>query len=408
VVVGALLLVPAANGQELCGARVQVEPEDAYVGQQITYRLQILRHADVASVRFARDLSFPSFRAEWLPGQTPDPAIRDIGDHMLVFEERRALFPARSGALAIPAARLACTSAARTAEVEVPAAVVGVRELPRDGQPSGFRGVVGRVALQAHVERERIALGESLTLAVSATGAANLWDAAEPFEAERDLPGVDVYPRAPELELDAGRQLVVRRAFYYQLVPRAAGSFTIPALRVPFFDAATGRYEVAESAPLHFAVDAEAAAAAPSPRAARGRDAAATGRRILAVLGAAVLLAMLAGVSAFALSLGRARTRRRAPLRAAAPFLTEAEAASARGDRAATTRGLAAALRAALEVRVPGAGALATEELARRDEVSIRAIADALGDLDRARFAPAVSAARSPDLEAVRALIAAL
>jgi hypothetical protein len=117
---------------------------------------------------------------------------------------------------------------------------------------------------------------------------------------------------------------------------------------------------------------------------------------------------MLAGVSAFALSLGRARTRRRAPLRAAAPFLTEAEAASARGDRAATTRGLAAALRAALEVRVPGAGALATEELARRDEVSIRAIADALGDLDRARFAPAVSAARSPDLEAVRALIAAL
>ena len=106
------LLLGASSGAEpLCRARVLLEPDDAVVGQQIVYRLQILRQLEVESVRFTRDLGFPSFRTEWLPGQSPDPAIADVGDHALIFEERRALFPVRAGELEIPAARLACVSA---------------------------------------------------------------------------------------------------------------------------------------------------------------------------------------------------------------------------------------------------------------------------------------------------------
>lgn len=407
VIASASLLASAASAQELCRTRVLVEPNAAFVGQQIAYRLQILRHADVASVRFTRDLSFPSFRAEWLPGQAPDPAIADVGDHMLVFEERRALFPARAGELEIPAARLACTSAAQTIEVDVPAAHVVARELPRDGQPPEFRGVVGRVELQAHLKRDRIALGESLALAILASGAANLWDAADPFVPARDLPGVDVYPRAPELERDTGRQLVLRRAFGYELVPRATGAFAIPALRLPYFDPVSGRYAIAESEPLHFVVDAAAEAPAVPPRAVpRVRDDATSSVRGLALFGAVMLAAVVAASAGFAFALRR--TRARAALHAAAPFLAEAQGASERGDRAAAARASAAALRAAIEVRVPGASALTAEELARRGEAPLRAAAEALLDLDRARFSADARAARSLDVDAVRALIAAL
>ena len=400
-----LFLARAAVAQELCRARVLVEPESAVVGQQIIYRLQILRRSDVASVRFTRDLSFPSFRAEWLPGQASDPAIADIGDHVLVFEERRALFPARAGDLAIPPARLACTTGAETIEVDVPAARVAVRELPRDGQPPGFRGVVGRIEAQAHLARERIALGESLALAVRLYGAANVWDAADPFDPARDLPGADVYPRPAEIERDTGRQLVVERSFAYQLVPRATGAFTIPALRVPYFDPATGSYAVAETEPLRFVVDAAADTPAPALRVAP-RDGGASSTRLL--LGVVSLLVVLAGAAAFAIARLRRRAHGRAPTRAAAPFLVAATAASERGDRAETARALAAALRAALEVRVPGASALAAEELARRGEAPLRAIAEALRDLDRARFAGDPGGAQALGVEAARALIAAL
>src|SRR4030095_13535060 len=98
---------------------VEVEPRTAFVGQQVVYRLCILRKSEVTSVRFADELAFPSFRVEWLAGQKPDRKSDDVGEHALVVEERRALFPARAGALAIPAARLECRTARGTSEAAV-------------------------------------------------------------------------------------------------------------------------------------------------------------------------------------------------------------------------------------------------------------------------------------------------
>ncbi len=375
------------------------------------YRLQILRETEVESVRFTRDLGFPSFRTEWLPGQSPDPAIADIGDHALIFEERRALFPVRAGELEIPTASLACVRAAQTVEVEVPATRVRVRELPAAGQPPGFGGVVGPVAVQAHLSSERVALGQSLALTITVRGAANAWDAATPFDPARDLPGVDVYAHPPATEREAGRRLEVRRYFSFELVPRTAGAFAIPVLRVPYFDPGRERYEIAEAPALRFTVDPAMGTATPAPApAARAKppstrsQAPRSGARLgTALLGAVALLAAIVGFA-----VAKTRGSRGAAMRAAAPQLSEATAASKRGEDAATARALAAALRAALEVRVPGASALAAEEIAKRDEPSLRAAAAALVELDRARFAAATHRGRSLDVERIRALIASL
>jgi hypothetical protein len=403
----ALLVAHASGAQPPCRTRVLVEPDTAFVGQQITYRLQIFRHIDVSSVRFTRDLGFPSFRAEWLPGQSPDPAIADVGDHALVFEERRALFPTRAGELAIPAARLECVSEMQTIEVDVPAARVLVREAPEAERPPGFRGVVGRVDVQAHLSSERVALGQSLTLVVTVRGAANAWDAADPFDPARDLAGVDVYAHPPTTERETGRHLEVRRAFSFDLVPRSVGSFEIPALRVPYFDPERERYEVAETAALPFTVEtaaseavrpvAPAATASPRSNGPRGN------------FGTAVVIALVvSSLFGVAVATLRRRVRQRAALRAAEPLLADAATASARGDPLAAARALAAALRAALETRVPGAGALAAEEIAARDQASLRAVGEALLELDQVRFGAAPGRSCALDAEQVRALIASL
>ena len=406
-----LLLAGSSGAEPPCRARVLLEPDNAVVGQQIVYRLQILRQLEVESVHFTRDLGFPSFRTEWLPGHSPDPAIADVGDHALIFEERRALFPVRAGELEIPAARLACVSAAQTVEVEVPATRVLVRELPGAGQPPGFGGTVGPVVVQAHLSSERVTLGQSLALTVMVRGAANAWDAAAPFDPARDLPGVDVYAHPPETEREAGRQLEVRRSFSYELVPRTAGAFAIPALRVPYFDPERERYAIAEAPVLRFAVEpatpAATATAAPVARA-NAPPTQSHARRNSMRLGATLLIAVALLAASAWFAVAKARGRRGAAMRAAEPRLAEATAASARGDHPATARALAAALRAALEVRVPGASALTAEELARRDEASLRAVAEALRDLDRARFAATPSCGRSLEVAQVRALIGSL
>ena len=268
----ALLLGAAADAEPRCRTRVVLEPSTAWVGEQVVYRLQILRHHEVSKVRWAEDLAFPSFRVEWLPGQAPDPAIHDVGDHSLVFEERRALFPLRAGRLVIPAARLACATPDGVVEAVVPPALLEVRALParRGGQPDE-PGVVGPLRIVARLSRERLRLGQSLGLWVALRGGGNLWDAAPPFDAARDLPGADAYPRPETLERDAARRVELERIFEYELVPRRTGAFEVPALRVRYFDPERERFRVAKTPALRFHVEPARevrTAQPPGPRAA--------------------------------------------------------------------------------------------------------------------------------------------
>jgi hypothetical protein len=402
-----------------CRAEVSLVPERAFVGQQVIYRVHLFRHQQVSALRWARAPSFPSLRAEWLPGRSPDPRIAGIGDHELVSEERRALFPARAGALEIPPARIACAlgeaGARREVEAEVPRARLEVAELPARGRPDDFTGVVGRVEVTAHASPARVALGGSVALRVAVAGAANVWSAAAPLGPGRTPPGVDLYAHPPGLALEAGELLRARRTFGFDLVPRRAGRLVVPAVRVPWFDPERGSYEVAESAAIELEVASPEPAArgpAPAPPAPPEPAAALTearrGRTPRAlVLGAAALAAAL-GAAAFVLA--RRAGRASEAERAATAQLERARAAHAAGDARATAEALASALRVALARRVPGAGALAPEELAARHagEPAVRAAAELLAELDRLRFAQRAGSRPLPDVERVHAALRSL
>ena len=403
----ALALAGAARAEPLpCLASVSLEPERAVVGQQVLYRLQILRRASVSSVRWAEPLSFPSFRAEWLPGRSPDPAISGIGGHFLVFEERRALFAARAGDLAIPPARLACDIGdPEPVEVEVPGANLHVDPIPNGGRPADFTGVVGRVGVTSRASSARVALGSAVVLDVTIEGAANVWAAAAPLAS---IAGADLHPRPPALALDPGPELLARRSFVYDVVPRRVGAIAIPSMRVPWFDPERGAFEVAEAPTLELAVDEAPAPSAQAPAPTRPQRSAPPPEPGKAdsswrwALGSA--LALIAASSLFAAA--RFAIWRRAPRRAARAHLARAAEALGRGEAQEGSRALAAALRAALEVRLPGARALAVEEIRARcaQDAAAGEAVEALASLERSRFAR-VPASPTPALERVRALV---
>jgi hypothetical protein len=382
---------------------VSLAPERAVVGQQVVYRLRILRREDVSGVRWVEGLSFPSLRAEWLPGRTPDPAIIGVGEGWLVFEEHRALFPAVAGPVEIPGARLGCAvdeGAARSEFVaEVPPARLEVDPLPAAGRPADFAGVVGPVEVRSHLSATRVELGRAVRLGVTVAGEGNVWAAAAPIDPARDLPGADAYARPPSTGLEPGRELFARQTFTWELVPRRTGRLRIPPARVAFFDPASSRYGVAESQAHDLeVVDAAGASETPPPatspeRRARRDDGRGIGRSALFALVAAG-----AGVAAW---LAR---RRLAAERARGAPLDRAARAFAAGDRPAALAALAAALRAGIERRVPGSQGLAAEEIAARGDDAVRAAAALLARLEAARFAP-VPAAEAPDLEQVRAVL---
>ena len=258
----ALGAAPASADTPACLAELFLQPARAVVGQAVEWRLEILRRDDVQEVDWLEPPGFPGFRAEWLAGDVDTRPLERGGRRYRVTRERRVLFPARAGPLRIPEAALYCDLEAadgrRRVRVPVAEAALPVAPLPDEGRPPGFTGLVGEVHVVTRLEPEVVALGGSAGLWILVQGLANLWAIDAPLR-EGDLPGAEVFAERPGLEIDAGRDLAVRRTFRYRLVPRRTGALEIPEVAIPYFDPATGRYALARGPARTLRVEPEPA-----------------------------------------------------------------------------------------------------------------------------------------------------
>jgi hypothetical protein len=398
---GALALATSVRADEpACRAQVRIEPERAVVGQQVLYRAHVLRRDEVSEVEWEEPPAFPNARAEALPPE-PGSDERDEGVLYHAQDEQRAVFPEREGRLLLGAGVLRCrSSGGATQQLRVPAARLDVRPFPAEGRPPDFAGLVGPVLLSLTVTPERVALGQSLRVALMARGPGNLWQLDDSV-LRRALGEVEVFARPSELALERGRGLFVRQHLALDAVPRAAGRLVVAPVRIPYFDPDAGVYRVAATEEVPVVVEERVAQGAVVGERAPARAPTPSGVRASRVgwVPWAVAACALAGGA------GVLRWRRR-PADAAAEALAEAAQARACGDRAGELAAQARALRAALARDLPGVGALAVEELeARAERPAARDAAALLAALERARFSPG---ATPPDADAITRAVRAL
>jgi hypothetical protein len=135
---------------------------------------------------------------------------------------------------------------------------IEVVELPADGRPASFTGLVGTLDVSASVDRSQVDANEAVTLTVRVAGEGNL----------RSLP-------TPELDLDADFEVFepevseslsrgdgrVRgsKTYSYVLIPRAPGTRTLPSVELGYFDPAARRYATAASEPITLEVTGDVA-----------------------------------------------------------------------------------------------------------------------------------------------------
>lgn len=379
---------PADAGTPPCRAWVALEPERAFAGQQVVYRVSIQSDPSVDEIEWVAPPAFPGVRVEWLPGRPMRRAPGPDGRVLRLREERRALFPATPGRLVLRSPGLRChrEGGGEPYRASIPEATLPVSPLPDAGRPAGAADLVGPVEAHLTVEPRAVALGESVRVAVLLRGAGNLWAAPEPFPDPSAFGVAEVFPRRAEISRHTGDELLLRRSFPYDVVPRREGTLRIPPARIPWFDPESGTWRTAATEAVDVAVSpragSPAGAAKPEPERApkeTSEDDTPWGR------GTAALAAL-----AVASGLGYALWRRRRAGREPRAALAEAEAARAAGDPRRETAALARALRAALAPHVPDARALAAEEIAARAASHPRAAEAAalLARLERARFDP--------------------
>lgn len=397
-----LLALASAASEEapVCVASVEIEPAEPWVDQQALYRLRIESREDVRSVEWLVPPAFPGLRAERLPGRPEAGESQRGRTRYRVREEHRALFPERSGEIVLSEASLRCSAATEVLDLLVPATVFRARRLPAEGRPDAFSGLVGPLILSREVRPTGLRVGESARILVSLRGTGNLWDVPDPLPPSAQLGDVDLFRHRPELALDRGAALRITRRFHYDLVPRSAGAVVLPEIRIPYFDAETGRYTEAHAEASRLDVTGATPAAEPissaeteGPERRRPRE----GLGAAAQIWLALRLALVAGLAAF---LALRFRRRRRPSAAGPPPLQDTPGADELGD-------LSKALRQHLAARHPEAAELAPEEALALPSLSSRerSAAQTWVQLERARFDPE---AQAPDREVVERALAAL
>lgn len=310
--------------------------------------------------------------------------------------------------------------------------IIDVQPLPEQDQknpkPPGDVAV-GRYSVTAELDRTQVATGDAVTLTATVRGYGHLQSVRL---ADPSLKDVQVLqPQTKDLLEPQDGHIGGTRIYEWLLVPKQAGTVTIPAFEIPHFDPHAKRYNVARSVPLTLTaagLDLSGAAAAVDPgptQGAQGKDAlgsdttplswgpirtdsdllrARSATRHNALFWPGLLFPVLGFLGAVAWTTSRRMARQRGhrpeevAMREAQQSLAEATGAADRGDAAAFFPAVSQALTRALEARLeePVGGdtrAQLTKRLVQRGLPNEQATAlmAQLTRCDEARFSPATA-----------------
>ena len=173
---------------------------------------------------------------------------------------RTLLFPQRSGDIVIePAqfeARLRVQNRAQVRSIfddffgsyvtvdkalSTPSVTIHVQELP-SGKPVGFSGAVGQFSISSTISSTDLPANEAVTLTITIQGAGNMKLIKTPAV---DWPeGFEVYdPKVTNNFRNTTSGVSGTKTIEYMAIPRAGGSYTIPAVQFSYYDTQADTYK---------------------------------------------------------------------------------------------------------------------------------------------------------------------
>ncbi len=138
-----------------------------------------------------------------------------------------------------------------------PTVGIMVKPLPEVGKPGSYSGAVGDFTLDGSLDRHQLKANDAATYHLKISGTGNLKLIGPPkisFPAD-----FDTYdPKISEDIKTSGSGSTGSKSFDYPIIPRSAGTFTIPAIEFSYFNPATGKYSVLKTSPLELTVSPDA------------------------------------------------------------------------------------------------------------------------------------------------------
>ena len=226
----------------------EVDTAEPYLNAPFTYTFRYLYTA-VLPTQASPTPELPLFSdvvVEELPTLPPHTAqIR--GKTFWVKEQKRRLYPQRSGQILIQSATLRLPVPRGSKTLKTEPLKLTIQPLPQIGKPSDFSGAVGAYQITAQVDRSAVDAGTALTLSLQISGRGNMQTVSAP-----KLPAITgVVVSGPNSVADP---VPTSRTYAYALIPARTGVLRIPAILYSYFDPSRAVYATAQTLPIPVSV----------------------------------------------------------------------------------------------------------------------------------------------------------
>ena len=276
---------PQVSGKDLF-LNVIPSKKSVYVGEQIVLTYKLYTKVPVSSLSVER---MPSYAGFWTKDISDNSGtLRQSSEYINGIEYTSAevnkviIVPQRSGKLTIDPMIIECIAQIRTErnnsrsmdpfeaffndpffnrnitnvkkELTSQTLNLEVKSLPENGKPASFAGAVGNYNFKSDIDKTELNTNEAvtITLTVSGTGNVELLQMPTPVFP----PDFEVYDPKITTSTNVGSQgLTGTKKAEYLVIPRRAGSFTIPAIEFSYYNPSNESYQTLSSQPYTIKVE---------------------------------------------------------------------------------------------------------------------------------------------------------
>jgi hypothetical protein len=236
------------GGKHLVEANV--DKLTAYVNEQVTYTFSYY-HIVISPSEPQKTL--PSF-AGFLKKEPLrlNPYWKNIGSERYRVEEIKvALFPITTGKIRIEPAILGLSESDK--KLTAKPITLTILPLPEIGKPKGFTGAVGSFELTAHIDKDTVEVGQSITLTVNINGEGDIDSLPEPEIPE--LVGFTKYePEISKRFMENTYEIRGEKIYEYVFVPTIVGQWQFSPIQLPYFEPNSKTYQIARAQPIEIHV----------------------------------------------------------------------------------------------------------------------------------------------------------
>jgi len=130
---------------------------------------------------------------------------------------------------------------------------ISVKELPENGKPADFNGVVGKYSMSLNADKNEIKANDALSIKLTIAGEGNIKLIVPPKL--NTPPDIEVYDPKEKLNiLRENGTIKGHKEVEYILVPRYEGNYTIKPVTFSYFDSKARKYKTLSSQPINLTV----------------------------------------------------------------------------------------------------------------------------------------------------------